>query len=623
MPAAKKPTPFGRLTLVIDPTTSPYARSVLREVLDHAGFFCHEVLPVLLPSALEENVPQVVVLAGNLPAKVAEPLRAPLEAFFARGGGIVALGGSGAPAGQAGTGVIDGLFELFGLRPILNESFVEPGFGQSRWHTLGEGWLKARERRHPVLGGLDDVPLHVFGGQAVLPTQSKKTAAKVLATLVGVDGKPRAGAALAERAAKTGATALFVAADLAGSAAMIRTGRPVDFDAVSAPDGTAPVADGLLKAEDGIVLDFLRDRRRIDEKGRAAAKSVKRAWPIFDQPIADALSQMLVRAICHAAQRSGVALPRLWYYPDGLDAVGHISHDTDGNEPDKAEELYRVMAKAGVRSTWCTLHPGYAAPFYEQLKAFGHEIALHYDAMETPHHESFRRWGQPNFSFQLVWLCSSAGLTGNELATNKNHFTRWEGSLEFLEWCARDGIRIDQSRGPSKRGTIGFPFGSGHPYFLYDRRGRRIDCMEQPFQTQDLVSTAPVPWGRMLVERAKRWHGVCHLLFHPSGALMKGHGASILDATGYGKRQGLRWLTAKEIDACERARRACVERPFEPRGSELVLRAPKPLAGATFLVLGKRPFSVNGSGKAKSVKREGFAWTQVSIEKMEGETVLR
>lgn len=621
-----KKTALGRITLAIDATNSPVVRGTLREVLDHAGLFVHEVLPGMLPAVLEEPVPQIVLIAGRIDAKTGEALRAPLDAFFARGGGIVALGGTGAPSGQDGQGVVNGLFEVFGLQPAVNPSYVQPGSGQSPWQTLGEGWLKVRDKKHPVLAGMGEVALHVFGGQAVIPAKGKD-AAKTLASIVGLDGKARPLAALSERTAKKGkGTAIFVAADLAGSAANIRTGRPVHFDAPSAPDGSAPLSDGLLKAEDGMVLDFLRDRHAIDERGRPAKKAGPNAWPIFDQPIADALAQVLLRAIFHTASRTGVRLPRLWYHPDGLEAIGHISHDTDGNDPDLGELLHKVMEDAGTRSTWCTIHPGYAEPFYEKLKAFGHEIALHYDAMGQPPSHPFRRWGDATFDFQYRWLLDAAKLSGPEaLVSNKNHFTRWEGGLEFLEWCVHEGVRIDQSRGPSKRGMIGFPFGSCHAHFMYDVRGRRIDTLELGFQTQDLVVTAPTAWGPMFVERALRWHGVCHLLFHPAHIGKDGVADSLVRSIEHGKKKGLCWMTSREIDAFERARRACVEAGAEWLDDGAVrLRAPKAVAGATLMVLGSEGLEQNGSKAAgKTVRREGFTWSQAPSQNLSGETILR
>ena len=103
--------------------------------------------------------------------------------------------------------------------------------------------------------------------------------------------------------------------------------------------------------------------------------------PAFLEPVTDELREVILRSIFHAAARQGLALPVLWYWPRGLKAVGHISHDTDGNEPHKATALLEVLNRAKVKSTWCTLYPGgYPREFYGTLREQDFEIALHYDA---------------------------------------------------------------------------------------------------------------------------------------------------------------------------------------------------------------------------------------------------
>jgi len=71
----------------------------------------------------------------------------------------------------------------------------------------------------------------------------------------------------------------------------------------------------------------------------------------------------------------------VWYWPRGLKAIGHISHDSDGNDPAKATALLEVMNGCQVKSTWCMLYPGgYPREFYRTLQDQAFEVALHYDA---------------------------------------------------------------------------------------------------------------------------------------------------------------------------------------------------------------------------------------------------
>ena len=85
---------------------------------------------------------------------------------------------------------------------------------------------------------------------------------------------------------------------------------------------------------------------------------------------------------------------------------------------------------------------------------------------------------EANLRAQYAWLKAASGVTP---VTNKNHYTRWEGRLQFFEWCERLGLRAEQSRGPSKLGCTGFPFGAAHPYFPARNDGSRNDVLEIGF----------------------------------------------------------------------------------------------------------------------------------------------
>ena len=75
-------------------------------------------------------------------------------------------------------------------------------------------------------------------------------------------------------------------------------------------------------------------------------------------------------------------MPLLWYWPRGLKAVGHLSHDTDGNDPTAGRGAAGCHQPLPCEITWCTLYPGgYPREFYRTLQEQDFEIALHYDAM--------------------------------------------------------------------------------------------------------------------------------------------------------------------------------------------------------------------------------------------------
>jgi hypothetical protein len=305
----------------------------------------------------------------------------------------------------------------------------------------------------------------------------------------------------------------------------------------------------------------------------------------FLEPISDELRELILRSVFHGAREQRIGLPLLWYWPRGLPAIGHISHDTDGNDPAKAAALLEVMNRCGAKSTWCTLYPGgYPREFYRALRDQGFEIALHYDALGGGAQTS---WSKENFLFQHRWLLKEAGL--QHICSNKNHYTRWEGRLDFWRWCEEAGIRSDQTRGPSKRGTIGFALGGSQPYFPIDDEAdapRLLNVLEVNLLTQDLAGACPPEYGRPLVDSVLRRHGVAHFLFHPAHVLKPPVVDALCGLVEYGRAQGLEWWTNEQIYQWEILRRG-VEAAFDA-GKTFTLRAARPLRDATLLFLKSR-----------------------------------
>jgi hypothetical protein len=529
--------------LVVAPSVStthnPRARAwiYITEILRRAGLF-FEQLPLAGATSLAGRPKAVVVLAGDLPLTAAE--RQLLVTWVQAGGSLIGIGGT------------SGLDDVFGVASKT---------------PAAEGWIRVTAEDHPITAGLRS-SLHVFGGYAVKPGT-----ATVLAELDSAHRAARGSAILENRFGQ--GRAVLLAPDLLFSVVHIQQGVTALNDARPPLDGSAPVNEGILKAEDGLVLDWQRDREPLAPDGGA----------VFLEPITDELREIVLRGIFHLARQQAIALPMLWYWPQALRAVGHISHDTDGNDPKKAVALLEVMNRCQIKSTWCTLFPGgYPAEFYGALKKQGFEIALHYDAMTGGPQTS---WSKENFLLQHAWLMDVAGL--RHIDSNKNHYTRWEGRLDFYRWCEEVGIESDQTRGPSKKGTIGFPLGGSQPYFPLDDEGpapRYLNVLEVNMLTQDLKVVCPPGYGRELLDSAARHHGVAHFLFHPAHILEPLVADTLQGLVDYGRSQGLEWWTNRQILHWETRRRA-VEAEFDASG--VTLSAPAPLEQATLMVLKPKP----------------------------------
>ncbi|NUQ63655.1 MAG: twin-arginine translocation signal domain-containing protein [Pirellulales bacterium] len=551
----------------VNPRAGAWAYIV--EVLRRAGLFFEELSPTQLP-ILAGRSDAIIVLAGHL--RLTSPERELLATLVENGNSLLGIGGT---------------------------SGLERVFGVSGMSPLAEGWMKVSAEDHPLTAGLRS-SLHVFGGYVAKPG----SAASLAQVEGGVQRTARGSAILENRLGQ--GRAILLAPDLLFSIVHMQQGLPVLQDGKPAPEDSARVDEGTLKAEDGLVLDWQRDRSpmRPDD------------GPVFLEPISDELREIILRGIFHAADQRGVALPMLWYWPSGLKAVGHISHDSDGNDPKKAETTREVMNRSNVKSTWCILYPGgYPRPFYDALKDQQFEIALHYDAHTGGEETS---WSKDNLILQHQWLLKEAGL--EQVISNKNHYTRWENRLDFFRWCEDVGIRCDQTRGPSKKGTIGFSLGGSQPYFPMDDQAdspRFLEVLEVNMLTQDLVHICPGEYGRQLVDSVLRHHGVAHFLFHPAHVVKPPVADALCGLIDYGRSQGLQWWTSEEIYRWERRRRA-VEVQFET-GTSLTLRSAEPLRQATLLVLSPRktpqPLSLNGrpaQGERRTV--HGFEFQAVTAD---------
>jgi peptidoglycan/xylan/chitin deacetylase (PgdA/CDA1 family) len=338
---------------------------------------------------------------------------------------------------------------------------------------------------------------------------------------------------------------------------------PVVEDGIPAPDGTGQVNDGILKADDRCPFDWEYDRRETETGAK-----------YFAWPQADLWREVLIGHLLKAAGAMGLTVPFLDYWPDGTEHVAMISHDSDHNQDEQALAALDILQETGVRSTWCMLEPGYSPPIYDKVKAAGHELAFHYNALEP----QGGRWGGDEFRRQLEWLRSAAGI--EQVTSNKNHYTRFEGWGELFAWCEQNGIAVDQTRGSSKPGNVGFLFGTCHPFrpiSRFDERNRLYNAWELIFLTQDMDlgvwadSSIMAPF----LEEVAKVGGVAHFLFHQTHLHSK---PMVRDAfrkvVREARERGFEFWTCAEIYAWHAARRETVLAGLDEVGDVLVENAP-------------------------------------------------
>ena len=360
----------------------------------------------------------------------------------------------------------------------------------------------------------------------------------MLATVNGKHGQATDRPGMLENTIHAG-RAILITADVTGTIVRIQQGIGVTRDGVPAADGTGGLDDQVLKADDGAVLDWDFDRDVVPGVGGKFRAML--------EPIADCWREIFLRSIFYLAREQGVPLAVLWLYPRKLAALGHISHDSDANEPEKAEDLLRLLDELRIKTTWCIIRPGYGPATMTKIKSAGHELAVHYDALGEG-----TNWSNEDCGRQVRELTAQFG---EQPVSNKNHGTRWEGDTEFFDWCVNAGIQLDQSKSPSKTGECGFTFGTCHPYFPVTYRGRVIDCLELCTHVWDMPIWAPTEVFEALLASVKRHHGILHHLCHPFHTVKPEVAQAVRLCVQRGREEGLEWWTAREINDWERARR--------------------------------------------------------------------
>lgn len=491
----------------------------------------------------------------------------------------------------------NGLLTTGGLCSSGGRAALEEICGTTTGERVAEAWIQIDVADHPVTRNLLS-SLHIFDGVKLQPRT-----ANILASLTLRDGT-NGGTAIVEQVAGNGRSLVF-GPNLPHSVLHIQQGIPIHEDGIPAPDGSAPVNDGIWKTDDGIVLDWERDRTQTE-------KSI-----FFQYPIADELRELLIRGILHLANRLNIRLPLIWYWPRNLKAVAMMSHDSDHNDPDLGEDLLKLTQELSINTCWCIIYPGgYRPDFYARVKEYGSEIALHYDSRTGGPRTT---WSEANMTMQHHWL---EDMSETKLISNKNHFLRWEGYLELFRWEERLGIQLDQNKGPSKRGNVGFLYGGSHPWFPFAPApdDRYLDVLEVNLHSQDLILTCDYEVGPLTADQVVRVYGVYHPLFHPAHVRKPGIADGIRAITNYVRDLGMEWWNSMRINAWERQRRGITwdeqgtislpeASPLVPSGDVPILYVLAPEdRPSPALELDGKPLSV------QTTERYGFSFVTAPLE---------
>jgi hypothetical protein len=329
----------------------------------------------------------------------------------------------------------------------------------------------------------------------------------------------------------------FVAPHVGQTICQMQLGRSVEVDGVGPSDGTAQLDDGSLRAEDGSVLDFDRDRMTTD----------RCSTPFFGIPHADNIRELWLRAVVEALEATGKAFPIVWQWPGSAEGAAMLSIDCTTFEMDRVSRLYRVLSMFGCDPAWLVGTPGFALDVYRAFKSWDHEVGMLFVTDDEA------GWHEERVKIQNIAV-GRATSTPAVLASRPVD-GKWKGWTAFYDTAEGAGTRISLAKGGRQPGTSGFLFGTSHPFFPWKRDGTAYLVLEQPYCAYLPGLATPDKAVDHLIEQ-------CHLrsgCFHVGISLEAMDQPAALDALRRAiamcKQRRMPFLKPQELYKFERARR--------------------------------------------------------------------
>ena len=357
--------------------------------------------------------------------------------------------------------------------------------------------------------------------------------------------------------------AIYFGPHLGRTLSLMLMGRAVSCDAVGPGDGTIELDDGVLRAEDGTILDYATDRQVVE--GCAA--------PIFATPHADVIREIWIRAIVESIEACEKPFYMLWKWPDNASAVATAGIDCDIPDVDTVMQIRRTMMNFGMKPAWMVPPPGLPADLLRLLRDWGHSIGLLY--REAVDGENI------GLKTQHLMVSRTAGSKG--VSCIRPEGGRWQGYTRFYSSAERAGARLSMSKGGVQPGSVGYLFGTCQLFRPLRFGGEPFQIQELPYCAHLSGTTAPLAAIHELISSASRVEGCFQLSLKLSEFADQDTEHRLQDALIFLKQSQFKFFSPDELYWHDQARR---DVRIKESASGLALTCKRDAPGFTVIQLG-------------------------------------
>ncbi len=497
-----------------------------REALEHAGFH-FDVLETLLQDEVGQY--DVILLCGY--GQATNLQRSALGAWLQKGGSLIASGSSW------------GLEPLFGLD------------GQAKRTSNGVMERPASDRLWPETAER----IRFFGGD-------------LWASVRGTNVVPFGNLTAVNRVQTERGVLTYVGPHIGQTMCQMQMGRSVETDGISPEDGSAHLDDQVLRAEDGIALNFQTDRE--------TAEGAKH--PHFFTPHADYLREIWIRAVIEGIESTGTCGLMTWYWPKNAQSVAALSVDCEEFDYDKVHRLHTMLTMFGCQPAWVVATPGYTLDVYRTMRSWGHEIGLLFTGEEGGN------WHEERLKIQHLALGRAAGTSS--FASSRPVNGQWRSWRQFYEMCDVAGVKLSLAKGGRQPGTSGFGFGTCHPFHPVRKDGHPNACAELPYQVYLPGAVTSDQAIDAMIQEASSVHGCLHTVIKSDSVDNETIHASLRRMMAIAKQARMVFYRPDEIYAFERTRRNLRIWPhFHGEHASLQIIPDADVNGLVVMFIGPRP----------------------------------